>query len=651
MTITPSVIPKYIYYSAAIPDEFVNDVLASDGVELRHFTEEQWDPKEGGLLIYLLDKEFIDTNRARLDSYFEHHNSAIFSVLLHTESAHTISSDIAWVDDILVQPIAPALLRKKIKNVFAYLHYRYENQYLQTEIDIMRNELDEMSSIGALLMVERDLDRLLEKILANSIQFTNADAGSIYLVEENEMKERYLRFKLSQNNSVSFDSEEFTFPVTKESIAGYAVVTGEPVNIADTYDMPAESPFQINRSIDEKIGYCTKSMLTMPLKNRADDVIGVLQLINKKRDGVGQLATPEDCKTHVIPFDSKSVSLINSLGGGAAVSIENSLLYESIEKLFEGFVKASVTAIESRDPTTSGHSSRVAMLTVKLAETVDRMNSGKFRAAKFSKEQLKEIRYASLLHDFGKVGVREHVLLKEKKLYSANLINLMHRIRFIQKDFENQMLKEKLTIFLQNGNAGHEPMFQELDRQFEQQIAELNEYLLTIETVNEPTVLEQQWADKVQNLARLKFIDFDGEEKPILDNYEVAALSIPKGSLDEEERLEIESHVTHTYRFLQQVPWTSELKHIPEIAYAHHEKLKGDGYPRQLRTTEIPLQSKMMTISDIYDALTAADRPYKKAVPSERALSILELEVKDDHVDPDLLRAFIEAEVYAIVHV
>jgi HD-GYP domain-containing protein (c-di-GMP phosphodiesterase class II) len=348
----------------------------------------------------------------------------------------------------------------------------------------------------------------------------------------------------------------------------------------------------------------------------------------------------------VIPFDAHAVGLISALASQAAVAIENGRLYEEIERLFEGFVMASVTAIESRDPTTSGHSSRVATFTTGLAVAVDRVASGPYAGIRFSRQEMRELRYASLLHDFGKVGVREQVLVKQKKLYPSDLSIVRHRFQYLLQRADLQYERERAQYLWEHGRTNYEEALQRLDHARSGSRDELTRFLDAIVRANEPTVLPEGTFEELAEINARVFVDFDGTEKPLLTDDELRYLMINRGNLDERERREIESHVTHTYRFLEQIPWTRELKGIPGIAWGHHEKLDGSGYPRGVQATEIPVQTRMMTISDIYDALTATDRPYKRAVPAERALDILRDESKHGHLDPALLAAFVEARVF-----
>ncbi|HZS27091.1 MAG TPA: HD domain-containing phosphohydrolase, partial [Candidatus Angelobacter sp.] len=371
-----------------------------------------------------------------------------------------------------------------------------------------------------------------------------------------------------------------------------------------------------------------------------------LQLINAKRDGQAKLDSAAAVDEQVIAYTARQQEIVLSLAGQAAVALENSQLYDSIQRLFEGFVRASVTAIETRDPATSGHSFRVANLTVALAEAVDRADSGLYKSVHFSRDQMREIRYASLLHDFGKVGVREEVLVKAKKLYPTQLEVIRQRFGLMRRTLENETLRSKMEYLLEKGREQFLAAQNKFDSDLAERLREIEEYAEAIIWANEPTVLPEGNFDRLEQIAKLHYEDMEGKKQPLLTPDEVQMLSIRKGSLDEEERLQIESHVLHTVSFLQQIPWTTELRSIPEIARGHHEKLNGTGYPYKLSAPEIPVQTRMMTISDIFDALAAADRPYKKAVSIERALDILELSVKDGEIDSGLFDLFVSAKIF-----
>src|SRR4051812_36627286 len=514
-----------------------------------------------------------------------------------------------------------------------------------------RRELGELTRVGVALSTERDLPVLLEMILSQARRITGSDAGSLYLTERDENGiVQSLRFRFAQNHTLpNLQLREYSIPIDDSSVAGYVASTAEPLVIADVYQLPHNVPYKQNRSFDERNNYRSKSLLVIPMITHKDEVIGVLQLINRKRRPEAKLTTPEITEDVVIPYDARSVELVSALASQAAVGIENSRLYEDIERLFEGFVTAAVTAIESRDPTTSGHSGRVATLTVGLAEAVDRGGEGPYRNVKFSREELRELRYAGLLHDFGKVGVREQVLVKQKKLYPADLELIQHRFAYLMQAADLEFERERAEYLLAHGKDGFGQACARMNEERMEKRKRLHHFVDTVTKANEPTVLAEGSFEELSSLSHEMYTDFDGIQRQLLGDEELKFLMVRRGNLDERERKEIESHVTHTFKFLEQIPWTRELRNIPKIAYGHHEKLNGRGYPNALDGSAIPVQTRMMTIADIYDALTATDRPYKRAVPSEHALEILELEAREGMLDATLLDTFIAARIFAQV--
>jgi HD-GYP domain-containing protein (c-di-GMP phosphodiesterase class II) len=549
-----------------------------------------------------------------------------------------------------------ALVEQLVAAAFANIELAEREQAARADLRRTQREMEMLNRIGMALSSTRDVNALLELILSKAREITGADAGSLYLVEEmrtsgpegRETVERHLRFKLTQNDSVQFPFAEFVLPITEGSMAGYVALRGEVIHLADAYSIPPERPYRFNPAYDQESGYRTRSMLTLPMKDSKGEVIGVLQLINCKRNRAARLETLEAVEAEVQPFPERAVRLTLSLASQAAVAFENSRLYQDIETLFEGLVSAAVTAIEQRDPTTSGHSQRVSTMTVGLAETVDRMPAGSYARVRFTPEQMKEIRYAALLHDFGKVGVREEVLVKAKKLYPTQLALVQNRFDYVRKELEARTSQRKLQLLLEKSREQALAEIGLLDEEYSSRLAELDDYFQVILQSNEPTVLPAGRFDRLIGIARESYRDPRGAEHPLLTAEEVRFLSIPQGSLDADERQQIESHVVHSFNFLMQIPWTKEIKQIPWIARAHHEKLNGSGYPYRLRSEEIPVQAKIMTICDMFDALSAADRPYKKAVPPERALGILEMSVRDRELDAELFNLFLEAKIYQL---
>jgi len=560
------------------------------------------------------------------------------------------------------------LLERMVDNALDHIRLLESRREVNERLAGATQEIHELNQIGAALSAQHDTGKLLELILTKSREITHADAGSLYLVEAVEEEQaqfkpdesgklsvvtdkeapKRLRFKLAQNDSVDVPFKEMTMELSPKSVAGFVALSGKALSIEDAYHLGPSVPYGINRKFDEDSGYRTKSILAVPMRNQKDEIVGVVQLLNAKRDPAAKLDTIGAVTRQVVPFTSRLQEIVTSLASQAAVALENSRLYEAIQRLFEGFVRASVTAIEARDPTTSGHSFRVANLTVGLAEAVDRVDSGTLADIHFSRTEMKEIRYASLLHDFGKVGVREEVLVKAKKLYPGQLDLVTQRFHFVKRSVESENLKSRLEYVLEKGRETYLKDLPRFDAELNDRLAEMDAYFQFVMASNEPTVLAEGSFEKLLDVAARKFLDFDGQEKPLISPDEVRLLSVRKGSLDEAERRQIESHVVHTVNFLQKIPWTREIRNIPGIARGHHEKLNGTGYPYKLSAAEIPVQTRMMTISDIFDALAASDRPYKKAVSLERALDILKFSVKDGELDPVLYEMFMAAKVYEL---
>lgn len=491
-----------------------------------------------------------------------------------------------------------------------------------------RRSMTRLHEVGRALASEQNLDRLLGLILTKARELLKAEAGSIYLLT-GEGERRELLFAHTQNALVNLPFHRVSMAVSRQTLAGFVALTSETLNIPDVYRIPPEAPYRFNDSFDRQAGYHTVSMLVVPMMDTEGQVLGVLQLINHQDEDRGGREA----------FSPADQDLAQSLAGQAAVAVKNAQLREEIELLFDGFVAASVTAIEARDPVTSGHSGRVADLTVALAEAVNATPNGTYGDLFFTDRQLRELRYASLLHDFGKVGVREQVLVKAKKLEPSQLEIILQRLR--QRELEEAL--ELLSLAWRGGERFDPARWQQVlsDRQ-----SESEQLIRLVRQSNEPTVLAQEVAEGLGLLEQLTFTHWSGERREVVEPESLASLRIRRGSLSEAERLEIESHVTHTFRFLERIPWTRDLAGIPEIAYAHHERLSGRGYPRQLGANGIPVQSRAMAIADVFDALTARDRPYKGAVPLDRSLVILEEEARDGAIDRPLLDLFIEAKVF-----
>ncbi len=550
---------------------------------------------------------------------------AAFDVLILCGAAETLGSALPRLPAHRVHavtlPTLPALLQRAVEEGI-----RAAQTVLQGRV------ADQLIDVGLALNRERDPRRVLELILRHARAITGADAGSVYVVEDDG---RRLVFRVAHNDSVAADFAESTMPVSDASIVGACVRTGEIINIPD---LSQETAFSHDRSFDARFNYLTRSMLTVPMRAPEGQVVGAVQLINAKH-GRMPLRDPEDTAVRVHSFSDADARLVQALATQGAVALENVGLYAEIEALFEGFVRASVTAIEQRDPTTSGHSQRVADLTVALAQVVDATQSPDFRAYTFTRQELREIEYAGLLHDFGKVGVREQVLVKAKKLHQGQLDRVLER-------FEHLRTATRLRWLEGVYASGRRPDDPAALATLYAEFARIDGWRDVVLQANEPTLLMEQVGQAVHEVAGLRFHDGGGRELAILDDELLAALLVSRGSLTVGEREEVESHVRHTYNFLIKIPWGRALARVPEIAAKHHEYLNGTGYPGRLPALDIPIQARLMTVADIFDALTAADRPYKRAVPVVRALDILHSEADAGKVDRAVLELFIEARVY-----
>ncbi len=491
-----------------------------------------------------------------------------------------------------------------------------------------------LNRIGIALSAERDLEKLLETILTESRRFSGSEAGSLYLVEADPGGGQRLRFKLAQNDAVSFAFKERTVPVDEGSLAGWVAVHGLPIVLADAYEIPAGTPFRHNAAFDEATGFRTRAMLVVPMKDHLGELVGVLQLMNR----LGP-SGPE-------PYPEDLVPLLLSLATQAALCLKANQLTASIRRLFEDFAQAAIVAVEQRDPTTAGHSNRVAALTVELAGLVDRTGDGPYASVTFSREEMREIFTAALLHDFGKISIPERVLVKAKKIEADGMHRIRDRFDYVLAAAEAEDARTLLERLTRAGRPVTDGDLRALADAADVRSRELEQAFDEVASANEPTILPKDARGTLERLVARTWRDRRGRSATLLLPEEFRFLSIAQGSLSPEERLDVESHVTHTWRFLSTIPWTADLARVPQIAYAHHEKLDGSGYPRRIGPPDIPPAARALTVCDIYDALTASDRPYKKAMPHERALELLEAEAAKDKLDRWLVKAFIQGRVW-----
>ncbi|HEV2967971.1 MAG TPA: HD domain-containing phosphohydrolase [Candidatus Dormibacteraeota bacterium] len=538
----------------------------------------------------------------------------------------------------------PSVLRELLRTAMQNVVLQRKVAERDQQVARKHRQFKELNRIGIALSAEKDIERLQSFILTSMRQLTHADGASLWLKREDETGAK-LFLASSQNHSIDKSTySAFTVPVDEKSVVGYTVSKGETQRYEDAYNPPPGKPVG-GKSFDAQFGYRTKSMLTVPMRNYNNEVVGAVQLINAKRRLETRL-TKENVEEEVVSFHPDDDEMLESVASQAAVAIDNKTLLKDIEELFDQFVTASVYAIEQRDPSTAGHSGRVEALTTKLADEVTRIEVGKYRDVVFSKEQLKELRYACLLHDFGKIGVREDILVKEKKLFPFQLDLIQWRFDSVER-----WAQLRAELEAKRGKGVDPARAAEIERRLEAELDQYRKWFEAIAVANEPSVLPEDKASTLSDMKGHDFPDVSGRVHPLIAPQEFHFLSIQKGTLTNEERKEIESHVAKSHDFLNKIQWTKLsplMGNIPEIAWGHHEKLDGSGYPRGLKGNEIPTQTRMMTISDIYDALTARDRPYKPAIPTSAALDILNAEAGRGQLDPDLLDVFIARRVYDV---
>ncbi len=600
--------------------------------------------------ILLLDEKFLRENSDALSETISQSNSEQSLLIVYAGNFKEIIQLDPELERLFFQsskPLSPQILEKLLRQALNVIASHQRQPEFFKELQLYRSELQTVNEIGRALSAELDIDRLLDRILTETRKITLADSGSIYVINQVN-GERQLQFKTAQNDSVDLELGEFSLPLDRTSMAGYVAVTGEILNYPDVYHIPESAPFRFNYEVaDGKTGYRSKSMLLVPMRNHHQEIIGVVQLINARISSHSRLKTLDDFEREVSRFTKRHEEFVSSLASQAAVALENSQLYENIEALFEGFVVAAVKAIESRDPCTSGHSQRVSQLSLALAKAVSACGEEPFTNRSFTDEQYKELKYATLLHDFGKVGVREKVLEKANKLYPDQLLAISLRFSLAFAAMETRFHCNEVDVLRRD--PADNTSLEKLREKYEADRAQLEKCWETVQAADFPQPIKDEALQLLQEMTAMIILLPDGSEEQLLTEVECAILSIVRGTLTEEDRVQIESHVVHTAEFLQRIPWLKGLRNLTRIARSHHEKLDGTGYPDSLPAEQIPFESLIVAVADIYDALTASDRPYKPAVSSERALQILNWEAEAGKIDSDLVRLFTEQKVYQVL--
>ncbi len=502
----------------------------------------------------------------------------------------------------------------------------------------------QLSKIGAALSAEHNLPRLLQMILEEARRFTNADGGTLYLMNDDE---RSLRFEIVQTDSLNIRMGGTSgnpidwYPVklyladgspNHAMVSAHVALTGEVVNIPDVYDV-AGFDFTGTRAFDNKTGYRSKSMLVVPMRNHEDTIIGVLQLINSCHPTTGE----------VVPFSSSDQGLIIALASQAAVAITNTKLIHDLENLFESFIQVIASAIDEKSPYTAGHITRVAELTMLIAQKVNEVNYGPYADFFLNDDNMKELRIAAWMHDIGKITTPEYVVDKSTKLETIydRLQTIQVRFEILKRDIKIQLL-EQYCSNSKNTTLPNTSFLQSYAERIKQLENDL-EFLANANLGGEFLAPEMQ--QRIRKIGELQY-ELSGQKQPLLSQDEIENLCISRGTLNEQERQIINNHVLVTIKMLEKLPYPKKLRHIPEFAGGHHEKLDGSGYPNHLTAEQLALQTRMLALADIFEALTAKDRPYKKAKTLSEAMKIMYFMAKDKHIDSELFRIFYKEKIY-----
>jgi len=500
--------------------------------------------------------------------------------------------------------------------------------------------LKELNAIGIALSAEKDHNRLLEMILIRSKEITNADGGTLYTRVNDELK-----FEIMHTDSLDIhlggvNGEPITFyPIhlykdngdpNTHNVAACAVLGNKTINIPDAYSNE-EFDFSGTRGFDEKMGYRSQSFLTVPMTNHENEIIGVLQLINSQDPETGE----------VNAFTAIEQQLVESLASQAAVTITNQSLIEAQKELFDALVKLIADAIDEKSPYTAGHCRRVPVISNMIAHAANDTKVGPLKDFSMTEEEIYELNIAAWLHDCGKITTPEYVVDKATKLETIfDKVNLIDtRIEILKRDAEITALKKKLqeidpALSVDDGELKTEIAKLEQDKEF---IRGCN---IGGETISEASV------ERINQIANNEFVNPDGEKEKLLNEEDVQNLQIGRGTLNYREREIINNHVAVTIKMLESLPYPKHLKRVPEFAGGHHEKMDGTGYPNKLKGEDMSIPARMVAIADVFEALTAKDRPYKKAMSLSQSLSILGRMKLEGHVDPDLFDVFVWEKIY-----
>ena len=514
----------------------------------------------------------------------------------------------------------------------------------------LEKQVGNLANIGLALSKEKNMSKLLEMILIEAKRIANSDGGTLYMMTDDNR----LRFEIMMTDSLDFhmggtSGKDIPFyPVklydekgepNKSMIAAYVGLTGETVNIPDAYKAKGFD-FSGTKMFDEKTGYHSQSFLTVPLKNHEDEIIGVLQLLNAQNQNAKK----------IISFTSDIQEMVEALASQAAVAITNKNLIKDLEALFESFIKLIASAIDAKSPYTGGHCARVPEITMLLAKAVQDTIDGPFADISFTDKEMYELKIAAWLHDCGKVATPEFVVDKSTKLETIyDRVNEVEtRFAALKRDEQIKLLKSELKVERDDSLSKQEKLIKikTLKSKYSKKLRELKSDLEFIKESNiGGEFMSGDKKDRVHNISNYRWKP-NGKMENFLSEDEVYNLTIPRGTLTAEERKVINDHIVVTINMLEELPYPKHLKNVPEFAGGHHEKLDGTGYPKGLTKDEMSVQARIMAIADIFEALTAKDRPYKKGKTLSQAMRILGFMKNDAHIDVDLFDIFVKDKIY-----
>lgn len=510
------------------------------------------------------------------------------------------------------------------------------------------DKAEQLNSIGISLSSEKDGKRLLEKIIIGAQSITHSDGGTLYLMDG----EKHLRFEIMRTTSLGIayggttgkpvplqpiEIEDEKGNKNLKTIAAYSVITGHTVNILDAYKEEGFD-FSGTKAYDKKTGYRSKSFLTIPMKNHENEIIGVLQLINALDEETSRLTT----------FSYADQRLAESLASQAAVALTNQSLIEELRNLLERFIEVIATAIDAKSPYTGGHCRRVPEIATAIAHAINNTNTGVLADKTLSDIELYELKIASLLHDCGKITTPVHVVDKATKLETIfDRIELIKaRFDIMKKNAKIHLLETKLASSSTSATATNHKLTN-TDQEYETLINKLDSDLEFLSKANIGSeFMTEEDKQRVLNIGKFTHKNLLKHSDKLLTENEIYNLCVPRGTLTFEERKIINDHIVMTQKMLHSLPFPKHLKNVPEIAGGHHERMDGKGYPNGLTGDQMSIQTRLMCIADIFEALTAADRPYKKAMSLSVALTILGKMKLDKHIDPDLFDIFVREKVY-----